>query len=426
MRWPGNWNNQFIDPIMQRRTLLKLLGVGAVVGTGVALWPDEGLLNPCLQGGLPPKLLSHELVQAAWEGIDSRYYLDSHVHIVGTGDTASGIWLHPDMRNPLKFADYVRFRFYMNAACIEPDGNVDGQYVNHLLHLHGDFPVGAKFMMLAFDYYHNEKGERLEDKSRFAVPNEYASRLVKQYPGQFEWAASIHPYRQDAVERLDWSVQQGARVLKWLPQVMGIDPASPLCEPFYEALVKHDIPLLTHAGDEHAVAGVAVQRLGNPLLLRKPLEHGVKVIVAHCATMGTNHDIDRRTGGKEVRNYELFARLMNESRYEGQLFGDLSSITQVNRDGPALINLITRREWHPRLLNGSDFPLPGVMPLFSVKRLAGMGLLDTNQIATLKALRRYNPILFDFVLKRSMRYKGMRLSDSIFETGRLLYKPAPA
>lgn len=407
---------------MKRRTLLKMLGAGAIAGTGAAFWPDEGLFNPCLTDKTPEALLTHDIVQAAWEGIDSRYYLDSHVHIAGAGDGDSGIWLHPDMQNPLQLLQYVRFKFYMNAACVKDENNVDQQYIAQLLRLHNDFPSGAKFMLLAFDYRHNEQGETLQDKSPFAVPNEYAARLVKQHPQQFEWAASIHPYRKDCVELLDWCVKHGARAVKWLPQMMGIDPASSLCEPFYEALVKHHIPLLTHAGDEHAVAGVDVQKLGNPLLLRKPLEHGVKVIVAHCATLGTNRDIDQGPNGKEMGNYQLFARLMDETRYEGKLFGDISAIAQVNRYGPAMADIIQRQAWHPRLLNGSDFPLPGVMPIFSVKRIADMGLLDANKVDIIKELRRYNPVLFDFVLKRSMRYKGMKLSNSIFEAGRLLYK----
>ena len=407
---------------MKRRTLLKMLGVGAIAGTGAAFWPDEGLFNPCLTDKTPEALLTHDIVQAAWEGIDSRYYLDSHVHIAGTGDGDSGIWLHPDMQNPLQLLQYVRFKFYMNAACVKDENNVDQQYIAQLLRLRNDFPGGAKFMLLAFDYRHNEQGETLQDKSPFAVPNEYAARLVKQHPQQFEWAASIHPYRKDCVELLDWCVKHGVRAVKWLPPMMGIDPASSLCEPFYEALAKQGIPLLSHGGDEHAVAGVDAQKLGNPLLLRKPLEHGVKVIVAHCATMGTNRDIDQGPNGKEMGNYRLFARLMDEPRYEGKLFGDISAIAQVNRYGPAMADIIQRQEWHPRLLNGSDFPLPGVMPIFSVKRIADMGLLDANKVDIIKELRRYNPVLFDFVLKRSMRYKGMKLSNSIFEAGRLLYK----
>lgn len=407
---------------MKRRTVLKLMGAGAIAGGAAAFWPDEGVWNPCPDESLPQDLLNHDIVQQAWQGVDARHYLDCHVHIVGAGDTDSGIWLHPDMQNPMQLAQYVRFKFYMNATCMGDGLPLDEQYINYLLRLKGDFPAGAKFMLLAFDFMHDERGRTLKQKTLFAIPNEYPARLVRQYPNHFEWAASIHPYRKDCAERLDWCVKHGARAVKWLPQMMNIDPSSKLCEPFYEALRKHDIALLTHAGDEHAVAGVGAQKLGNPLLLRKPLEHGVKVIVAHCATMGSNRDIDQSPNGPEVHNYQLFARLMDEPRYAGRLFGDISAIAQVNRDGPAIADIIQHRDWHPRLLNGSDFPLPGVMPIFSTRRIAQMGLLDSRYIKTLQQIRRYNPILYDFVLKRSMRYKGMRLSNSIFESARILNK----
>lgn len=407
---------------MKRRTWLKLLGAGTVGGIGAAFWPDEGAWNPCPVETIPDSLLNHELVQQAWQGIDPELYLDSHLHMVGTGDTDSGIWLHPDMQNPLQIMQYVRFKFYMNATCMRDGQPVDRQYVNYLLRLNKDFQAGAKFMLLAFDHRYDEKGVILKDKSPFAIPNQYAAGIAQQHPNRFKWAASIHPYRKDAVQQLDWCVEHGALAVKWLPPMMGIDPGSKLCEPFYEALAKHDIPLLTHAGDEHAVAGVDMQKHGNPLLLRKPLDMGVRVIVAHCATMGSNRDIDRGPTGPEKRNYELFAKLMNDKRYEGLLYGDISAIPQVNRDGPAIADIISHQDWHHRLLNGSDFPLPGVMPIFSTKRMVKLGLLDEKKVDTLKQIRFYNPVLYDFVLKRSLRYKGMMLSNSIFESGRILYK----
>jgi hypothetical protein len=56
-----------------------------------------------------------------------------------------------------------------------------------------------------------------------------------------------------------------ARAVKWLP-AMGIDPASARCDPFYAALVRLNLALITHAGQERAAPGGAVQKYGNPLL----------------------------------------------------------------------------------------------------------------------------------------------------------------
>ena len=113
-----------------------------------------------------------------------------------------------------------------------------------------------------------------------------AARLHREYPGDFEWIASVHPYRENAVEALEQANKAGARAVKWLPPAMGMDPGAARCDAFYTALVRLGLPLLVHAGDEKAVHGSGRQDYGNPLLLRRPLEHGVKVIVAHCASLG--------------------------------------------------------------------------------------------------------------------------------------------
>ncbi|MDH5179415.1 MAG: amidohydrolase [Gammaproteobacteria bacterium] len=409
---------------MERRTVLKLLALGGVTsglaGVGISYWPNEGVWNPCVADAIPSRLLEHDLVRAAWEGVDPSLYIDCHTHLVGTGDSDSGIWLNPLMQDPLELTQYVRLQFYLNASCIrEEEEGVDRQYVEQLLSMNKTFSKGAKFMLLAFDMRHDQNGQPERQRSAFAIPDKYAAAVVQRYPQRFEWAASIHPYREDCVEALEWAVVHGAKAVKWLPPVMNIDPASSACDRFYAALVKHNIPLLTHAGDEHAVAGVDSQSFGNPQLLRRALDHGVKVIVAHCATKGTNPDIDHPNKG-EVENYRLFTRMLDEPRYEKLLYGDVSAILQLNRVGPHIEELLQREEWHSRLLNGSDYPLPGVMPMFSAKSIADMGLLDKRHVAVLVELRKYNPMLYDFVLKRSLRSKGKRFAAGIFETRRVL------
>ena len=197
---------------------------------------------------------------------------------------------------------------------------------------------------------------------------------------------------------------------------MGIDPASKLCDPFYAAMARLGTPLITHAGLERALTGHDAQELGNPLRLRRALDHGVRVVVAHCASMGKDLDIDRGTGGGAVGSFELFARMMDEPRYVGKLYGDLSAMTQTHRAGPALRRVIEREDWHPRLLNGSDYPLPGLFPLYSVDQMVELGYIEQSAAPLFRGLREHNALLFDFVLKRSLRAGGKRLADSIFET----------
>ena len=402
---------------MQRRSPLFAAGAIAAAGSGAAwFWPEQGLLNPCLEG-LPAHLVGHELVQAAWEGIDPERVWDCHVHLTGTGDSGRGVWINPRMQSwahPLPFAQRL---FFLNAACADrPPRPVDTVYVERMLQLAAVMPKGCKLVLLAFDYTYDERAQRDPERSAFHTPNRYAQETAAAYSDRFEWAASIHPYREDCVEALEWAAAHGARAVKWLPPAMGIDPASPRCDRFYAAAVRLGLALLTHAGEEKAVHGAAEHTYGNPLRLRRALEHGVRVIVAHCASVGHDVDLDRGANGPATESFELFARLMDDPRLGGRLYGDISAMAQVNRSADALKRVVERTDWHARLLNGSDYPLPGVLPLISVGRMVELGLIEPGAAGVLKSLRAHNPLLFDFVLKRHLRAAGKRLSPSVFHT----------
>ena len=203
--------------------LSALAGAGALIAW--RLWPEQGVWNPCL-GPLPRRLLEHDLVRGAWEGIDPKLVWDAHAHLVGIGDTPSGIRINPNM------------------------GSV------------------------------------------------------------------LHP----------------------------------------------------------------------------------------------------REFGQRVPSFELFARMMGERGHEGRLFGDISAITQTRRARIALDRVLRTPEWHGRLLNGSDYPLPGLMPIFSLDYLVQAGFIDAGAVPVLSEIRRHNILVFDFVAKRLLRGGGKRLPASVFET----------
>lgn len=376
---------------------------------------DDGLRNPCLEGRLPEPLARHEVVRAAWEGVDPARVWDVHVHLVGSGDSGGGAWLPAESRSLWHPVSYVRRLTLMNAACVSPKG-VDASYVERLRGLIEAFPPGARCLLLAFDHYHDASGRAVPARSTFYTPDAYAAAVARRGPARFEWAASIHPYRPDAVPALTAAREAGARAVKWLPNSMGIDPASPRCDPFYAALARTRMPLLTHAGKEGTVDAVGDgQDLGNPLRLRRALEQGVRVIVAHCATYGAGVDLDVGPNGPRVDNFALFARLMDDPRFGRTLHGDISALVQRNR-ADALRPLLTREDWHARLLWGSDYPLTGVMPLIHVHGIADMKLLDPVEVAPIVAIRRHNPLLFDFVLKRRLVAGARRFASRVFET----------
>jgi mannonate dehydratase len=252
------------------------------------------------------------------------------------------------------------------------------------------------------------------------VPDEYVAGIARASSRRFLWCASVHPYREDAIARLRAAAVGGARAVKWIPYFMGIDPASPRLAAYYRELRRLRLPLITHGGWQHELVDGGRQDYGNPLRLRAALEEGVTVIVAHCGMQGAFQDHDDPKSTKPRPSFELFARLMEERAYRGRLYGDLSAVTLGGREPGALATLISRHEWHPWLVNGSDYPGPGIVAVMGMRALVNEGVLAAADAQQLAHIQQHNPLLFDFYLKRCLSWKGERWPASVFEPGRVL------
>ncbi|MFO1285869.1 MAG: amidohydrolase family protein [Rubrivivax sp.] len=178
------------------------------------------------------------------------------------------------------------------------------------------------------------------------MPDRYAAAVAAAHPDRFAWAASIHPYRADALSALAAAKRAGAVAVKWLPSSMNIDLRAPKSVAFAEAAAAQRLPLIVHCGEEKAVPGARRDDLVNPLHVRALLERGARVIVAHCASLGHALDLDKRTAPK-VRAFDLFARLMDERAFEGRLFGDISAVFQRNREPEVWQAIIQRSHGRP-------------------------------------------------------------------------------
>lgn len=372
--------------------------------------------NPC-RIAIPVALLDSPWVRCAWSGVDPAQVWDCHVHLAGLGDGGSGIEVGPQLsslRHPLRYAQRL---FYLNASCAQhAPGLVDAAYAARLLNLCDAMPAGFKALLFAFERFHDESGQAHRERTSFYVPNAWAARLAREFPARFEWVASVHPYRADAADALLASLADGARAVKWLPAAMGMDPASSRCDAFYRVLAARRVPLIVHCGDEKAVEGGGTHHLGNPLRLRRALDAGVRVIVAHCATLGEDVDLDQGEHGPRRASFELLLRLFGEARAKGCLYGDISAIAQRNRKIAVIRALLERDDLHDRLLQGSDYPLPGIVPLTSLSALARNGLVPADAVADLASLREHNPLLFDFTLKRLLAWQGRAFPVSVFQT----------
>jgi len=362
----------------------------------------------------PLSAAAEALLRRALAGIDPDRLADYHTHLAGMGQ-GSDCWVNPRLLSWRHPSSHVRFLFYLSAAGVRERETADVEFHERLRDLSRSQGFPQRHVLLAFDYRHDGGGMRDLEHSEFHVPNEHAFAVAQAAGDVFEPAISVHPYRLDALEQLDVWAGRGVRFVKWLPNAMGIDPADPRNAEYYAKLVEHEMVLIVHVGEEQAVEAEADQALGNPLRLRRPLDAGVRVIAAHCASSGEGEDLDHP--GQTARNFDLFLRLLDEPRYEGLLFGDISTVTQFNRFEEALTGLLGRPDLHERLVNGSDWPLPAINVLYQLGGLVDAGFLDRADRAALRELYDFNPLTFDFVLKRTVAHPqtGARFAPSVFQ-----------
>lgn len=348
------------------------------------------------------------------EGLRLEECWDMHAHLLGIGDSKSGIYLHPK-EGMSKSKQYIKNQIfkYFTKSTIFP---TDESYLDYFIeNAENTFP-GFKVSAFAFTGYYDEEGNEKKELSDFIIPNEWSLYASKK-SNRLLYVTSIHPNSKDAIINLEKAKQDGAIAIKWLPCAQNINPADKKYENFYEKAKELNLPIITHAGAEHAVEGSQfVQDLGNPLHLRLPLEIGVKVIIAHCATEGI--DMDFEESKTRVPSYNLFSRLMSNKNYENNLFADISATPQINRS-KWLPLLLERKEWHHRLLNGSDYPLPCIPILFSLRWLKESSLISEKDVWMLNGIRKLNPLMFDFLLKRCLSHNGNKFDNLVFETKRV-------
>ena len=284
-----------------------------------------------------------------------REIIDMHVHVAGIGAGDSGIFINEAMQSGWRFPIYLR-AFGVTRERLEAGG--DAVLLEHLnAELKASTRV-SKAVVLAMDGVINEHGELDRDATQIYVPNEFLARELPRFE-HLLFGASVNPYRHDALERLELVKSQGAVLIKWLPNIMYIDPADPEIRAFFETMVALDLPLLTHAGRERAFSS-SRDEFGDPARLRFPLELGVKVIAAHVSTDG------------ETDGESNFDRILPLFEAFPNLYADISSLTQINKLGD-LAMVLEHPELESRLLYGSDWPLqffPLISPFYHLGHLS--------------------------------------------------------
>lgn len=201
----------------------------------------------------------------------------------------------------------------------------------------------SRAVVLGMDGVYGSDGLLDDGRTEFLVSNDAVFAACRGrdcfLPGP-----SVNPMRRDALDELERCKALGAALIKTLPNSMGFNPCLPGFKPFYQALSRLKLPLLSHVGYEFAVIA-GEQMFGNPELLIPALDEGVTVIAAHGGSSGLF---------VLERNLPVLLGMM--ARYPN-LYADVSAMTLPNRVR-ALFQLARHPEVFDRLLFGTDYPIP--------------------------------------------------------------------
>ncbi len=274
--------------------------------------------------------------------------IDMHIHFGAPKDAASGCYWSKEFE---KTAAY--FAMLLMTKSLFKKVDID-RVKNHLLSMINGSKLVQKGVFLAMDQVYDESGKVHPRRTHLHVPNRYIAKLARENE-RVLFGASVHPYRADWEEELDFCLENRAVLCKWIPSSQLIDPEHAKCKPFYQKLATHKLPLLCHTGPEYAIptSDKSYNKFNNPRYLRKALEQGVCVIAAHCA-LPYFYLLDKPS---YYDDWHDFLKLMQESEQQGwELYADLSALS-----GPLrlpFIDDIIKNVPAKRLLFGSDYPVP--------------------------------------------------------------------
>ncbi len=234
----------------------------------------------------------------------------------------------------------------------------------------------AQAVLLAMDGPHDHDGQALP--APLKVGNDFVRSVAARDPARLRLGVSVHPYRRDAIPRLEALIDAGAALLKWLPSYQRIDLDDPRCHAVYELLRARRVPLLVHTGIEHTLRG-GPQDLNHPRRLEAPLKRKVTVIAAHC--------------GLRLFLYEPCwgAAWADLARRYKRCYGDLSACWNPVRLW-ALARWLAEPSVARKLIYGSDFPASPGWTWMSLR---------PGPLQAWQAAREPNPIMRPLALARA-------------------------
>jgi hypothetical protein len=382
--------------------------------------------------------LAKQLIEAAAQGMAGKQPVDHHMHMFGMGTglgglcpglQQDGIWFSPDYLTWAHPVLHIKLGVLLSAAGVKDLDHADEQYVERIVDLVRYAGLPRTYLLYAFDVRHEGPvGSARPDLRRgdMLIPNQTVIDLASCLNGRLAGAGhfvpviSVHPYKANAVQELLRFADQGVRFVKWLPPAQNIDPANPMLVPFYQAMQSRRMVLLSHTGDEHTFrVDDADQDLADPIRLSLPAELGVTVVMLHSGRSGE----ERQPATSDHRTESYFDRFVEMMRRYPQVFGEIAVIPYLGTH-TILHTLLADPDLRCRLVDGTDYPNPALWLIRPTGRLLDAGYLrwpedqdDRPAQARKQALDEifsYNPLLFDFVLKRTIRVDGRPIPAAAF------------
>ena len=211
----------------------------------------------------------------------SKTMIDCHVHVAALPDGTNGCYVSAGLlKSPL-----FRLWVWKHGLDVNNPHNANQKYVDDLRNELRQSRHVDKAVLLGMDGVYDGSGKPDQSATEFLVGNDYILHLAHQFPETFLAGVSINPQRRDAVEELHRCVDNGAALVKVLPNTQRFDPANVRYKSFYRAMAQRNIPLLSHVGYEFSLIGKD-QAAGDPNRLRVPLQQVVTVISAHACSFG--------------------------------------------------------------------------------------------------------------------------------------------
>jgi predicted TIM-barrel fold metal-dependent hydrolase len=279
--------------------------------------------------------------------------IDIHVHFGGPEDPDhwTGFWSKKFQRSAAYYAMLLVTDSLFKKITLDT-------VKSHMLKVIEKSKKVKQVVLLAMDKVYDENGEAKDKKTHLYTPNSFIAELAKKYD-KILFGASVHPYRNDWEDELNFCLENGAVVCKWICSSMQIDPRHEKCARFYRKLAEHKLPLLYHTGPEYAIptSNDDFDEFNDPDYVKPALEAGVTVIAAHCALPYfwiLDDEQYQDDFGKLVRLFDY----AKEHGYE--LYADMSALAGPTRI--PYIEELDKKLPHDKLLFGSDYPIP-ISPL---------------------------------------------------------------